>query len=211
MSEESNRVHRACRFALPRLASILGPSWLCGRRLGGLLRHCASGDPKRSGVCHWTFWNLLLCSLCTRHRSCPSAFSDAWIPMFLPHVKPPADSLSIVSSAHLLAGDPSRPPTGRIPRSISRLGSFVGLSSLLAAGSLGRLEAPQSADSPTAPPLPPFHGGHIRKSTKQQRLQSSSVHGLKAHPPLRCHAKIAIVNTRLLWLFIGSSSEFLIQ
>jgi len=148
-----------------------------------------------------------LCHSVHRHRSRPSAFSDTWVPVSLPHVKPPAElSLHRLECPFASRRFPSRPPTGRIPRSMSGLGSFVGLY-------LGCWEPgnPQGADSPTAPPLPPFRGGQIRKSTKQQRLQTSSVHRLKAHSPLRCDAKIAVFNTRVLWLFIGPPSEFLIQ
>jgi hypothetical protein len=113
-------------LALPLFWASRG---FCGRRLGGLLRHCASGDPKGSGVL-----DLLLCHSVHRHRSRPSAFSDTWVPVSLPHVKPPADSLSIVSSAHLLAGDPFAATNGPHPSFHLTMRVFRGsLSGLLGA------------------------------------------------------------------------------
>ncbi len=127
-----------------------------------------------------------------------------------------AACFSIVSSAHLLAGDPSRPPTGRIPHSISRLGSVGG--SLCLPWLLGAWKGWKRPPPPKVLTVPQLHlflpsmaGTSVNQPTAATVILSPRLHGLKAHPPLRCHAKIAIVNTRLLWLFIGPSSEFLIQ
>lgn len=106
----SRRSDGACCFAL-QLASVP----LClyfGVALwavGGLLRHCASDD-------HVPVIGPAAGSLKPLLRSCPSAFSDTWVP-FVPLLhfmalwpsftsRQPADSPLPLAHLHLLAGDP---------------------------------------------------------------------------------------------------------
>jgi hypothetical protein len=138
------------------------------------------------------------------HRSCPSAFSDTWVPLSLEAFltsSTPADSP--LESPICCAGDPFAATHGP-HRSISLSGPFA--------------RPPPATPKVLTLPFPSVAGRAVNEPSNSVYGHEQPTGGggfLMLRPPSRsapiCHSKIAVLDTRLLWLLIGSAREFLIQ
>ncbi|PMD58482.1 uncharacterized protein K444DRAFT_433179 [Hyaloscypha bicolor E] len=142
-------------------------------------------------------------------RSCPSAFSDTWVPLLQLWSsftsRQPADSPHPL--AICLPAIPSRPPAGRSLVRVLALGH--GLCGL-------PLGPPQSADPSAAGRAVNQPSNSVNRPREGEGVDSSCsdlplmlVLMLLLHS--KCHSKIAGIDTRLLSPLIGRERKFLIQ